>query len=168
MTSTADLHRAVSTIWNDSSLNNEFKSYWDEAKRDTFTVLHDGQAGPSQPFPYCVFSQSPGQTETKMSGKTSARREIRRLVLDFTVHARRYSYSPAKSAKMIASELIEEMMKVFGGHPTVLPRNLPALTNGYILQVTYVNDQAIRVDGQDDEYTWKLQYTFQLDVPVAA
>jgi len=167
MTSTADLHTAVTSIWNASTLNTEFNSYWTAAQRLGFAVLHDQLAGPLQPFPYCVFEQTQGDTETRMSSGVGnpGRREIRRVPWSFTVQTRKMS-GVALSAKAIAADLVDEIMKVFGGHPTAAPANFPDLTQGYILQCTYENELPIRIE--DDNFSWKLMYAFRLDVPVRA
>lgn len=160
----ADLHKAVVTAWNASTLDALFKAYWSSANQSEYVVLHDMEAAAAQPFPYCVFSSPEGRTTGKMSGSGTTRQEIREIPWEFHIFAREFS-SVAKSSKQIASELAEEIIKIFGGHPTSIPSTL-ALDNGNFLQSCYETDFGVRVG--DNEYKWIVKYTFTLDVMVAA
>lgn len=160
----ADLHKAVNAIWEPSGLDWEFKKYWPSSKRDEFPSLHDQEAGPSTPFPYCIFEQEPGSTAFRMSHTSSARKEIRDIEWQFRAHARAIA-DVSLSAKELAASLIDVIMQKFGGHPTETPHDL-TLDNGDHLLTQYVNDYGVRTG--DDEYSWILRYRFRLDVPVAA
>lgn len=161
----AELHQAIVTTWNASGLNAIFKTYWETTRTADYTVLNDQEAGPAQPFPYCVFQADQGNTTTKMSGRDNRKQrfEIRDVPVEFRVHTR--SMKSGLTAKKIAAILMEEVTKVFGGHPTVEPQEV-ALTNGAVLKATFGADVGIR-DG-DQNYKWHIRYTFTLDVPVAA
>lgn len=162
---TADLHTAITTAWNASTLNATFRDYWAVADTTEFPVLHDQQAGPAQPFPYCVYNMTEGSVVARMSGHTaSERHEIRAVPVEFRIYARAHA-SVDKSAKAIAAELAEAVLKVVGGHPTVAQTGAFTLSNGAVLHPSYDNDIGMR-DG-DEEYSWILRYTFTLDVPVA-
>ena len=69
------------------------------------------------------------------------------------------------SQKVVAATLSEEIMKVFGGHPTVRPTAL-TLSNGNHLLTTYQNDFGL-FEGED-EYSWTVNYLVKVDVPVQA
>ncbi len=88
--------------------------------------------------------------------------ENRDIPFVFTVHAR--SLTNGFTAKKIAALLIEEVIKVFGGHPTVEPQTV-TLDNGAVLQTTFMSDWPVREDAQN--YSWHVRYIFKVDVPVA-
>lgn len=160
----ADIHRAVNSLWNSSGLDDLFTALWPSDITDSeFQVLNDGEAGPAQPMPYCVFEQGAGSTTARMSSRGSVIREIRDIPWEFRVHARAVS-GDSRTAKEIAAYLIEEITKVYGGHPTDNPTAL-TLDNGNFLIAQYQNDYGIRTG--DDEHEWIVGYLFRVDVPVA-
>ena len=160
----ADLRKAINTVWDASSLNSLFTAYW-ESGVGSFIVLHDQEAVSGQPFPYCVFSVGPGTTLDRMSGcDGNTVMEVRDLPLRFTVHARRMT-AQSDSEDVIAASLLEEIIKVYGGHPDTPPTAL-TLDNGNHLITTYQNDFGIR--SGDDEYAWTVSYLLKVDVAVQA
>lgn len=161
----ADLHEAINKIWDESGLDTEFKNLWKRDVRDSqeFPTLHDQQAGPDQPFPYCVYEIRAGVTVSRMtSSSKTGRREIRDNIALFRIHAKEQDKT---SAKKIASDLLDSVLQVYGGHPTVSPRSLD-LNYGNFLLAQYQNDYGIRTGAE--EYQWILEYVMRLDVPVAA
>lgn len=160
----SDLHKAINTTWEASTLNASFQDLWDSGESSFNPALHDGEASPGQPFPYCVFEQSPGETQSRMTGHDSSEKhEIRDIPISFRIHARVLS-DDNRSAKEIAADMAELVMQVFGGHPTVSPDEL-TLENGSFLIAQYQTDYGVRSD--DDVYTWIINYIFRLDVPMA-
>jgi hypothetical protein len=160
----ADLHKAVSSIWDSSGLDAAFKALWASGVDSSeFVSLQEQEAVPKQPWPYCVFDQKVGTTAARMSSTGSFIREIRDVPWDFRVFAKEIS-GDSRTAKKIAADLAEEIMKVFGGHPTDGPSAL-SLDNGNFLQAEYVNEASIR-QGKN-EHQWIVSYNFKLDVPMA-
>ena len=162
MIGTADLNKAIATLWNSSSLDSLFTEYW-RGVRDTddFLVLNDAEAAPGSPLPYVVFTVSSPSVQTRMSGVARGKFHIRDTSLTFDIYAEQAS-NP-NSAKEIAAELAEEVMKVFGGHPTVEPQEME-LDNGHVLNVQYQQDYGERQG--DTAYHWIIEYTIKVDVPV--
>jgi len=158
----SDLHKAVTALWAGSGLDDEFNQHWDAAKRAVYPVLHDGEATPHQPFPYCVFMQSAGSTEARMSCTVGVNREVRDVPWTFRVHAKSIVGDP-RNAKGVAADLAELVMRVFGGHPSVAPSDLE-LENGNFLITQYLSDYGLRTG--DDEHLWVVNYSFRVDVPV--
>jgi len=160
--SSADLAKALNSVWDASGLNAKFKALWSSAT-DEFQVLNDQEAAPDQRWPYCVFEMSAGETTDRMSGQTNLSLwEIRDIPVVFTVQAKVVT-GDSRTAKGIAAYLAEEIMKVYGGHPTVHPTPL-TLDNGNFLITQYQSDMGVRTS--DDEYSWLLSYLFRLDIPV--
>jgi len=158
-----DIHKAIVRVWNQSGLYNHFRALWrEDASRQEFPVLHDQEATGEQPFPYCVMEQTVQTTIARMTKDWSSNWEIRDFSISFNVHARRIP-GVSRSAKDIAISLAEEIMKVFGGHPTVVPQQL-TLDNGNFLITQYQNDYGILLG--DDEYRWTVDYMIRVDVPV--
>lgn len=160
----ADLAKAVNAAWDASSLDSLFRALWaSSADASEFPVLHDQLAGGGQPFPYCVFEQSASSTSDKMSHDATTLQEIRDVPFNFRVHAREIG-SDSRSPKEIAAYLAEEVMKVFGAHPTQSPAAL-TLDHGNFLISIYENDYGLRTG--EDNYQWVVSYLFRVDVPVA-
>ncbi len=160
----ADLHKSINAVWDASNLDTIFQAYWRaSADPDEFIVFHDGEAEPGTPFPYCVYEISEGNTTCKMSGHTkNERHEIYQIPVKLKIHTRSIS---GRSAKDVAIELLEEVVKIFGGHPTVVGGTF-TLDNGTCIQTTYQNSFGEREGA--DEYIWHVMYDFLLDVPVAS
>lgn len=169
MSGSADLAKAINTVWDSSGLNAIFTALWPSGE-DNFPVLHDQEAAPGSPFPYCVMELSQPRTITRMSKTSTAKWEIRDVNCQFKVHARlkpdpdqASDPTDVRSPKEIASYLANEILKVFGGHPTQAP-TAPTLDNGNFLIAQYDTDYSTRTG--DDEYRWTISYNFRLDVPV--
>ena len=161
----AALHKAVVSVWNTYGLEWEFKKNWVASDRTEFPALHDGAAGPSQPFPYTVFEQSLGTVVTRMVGHdTTEKHEIHDVEWAFRVYTRQIA-GVGKSAKRIAIDLAEHVTMRYGGHPTAKPKSL-SMDQGDVLLVQYVNDFGVRLG--DEEHMWQINYLCRLDVPVAA
>lgn len=157
----ADVHKAVAALWESGGLNTLFQSYWAVADRSLHVSLNDAEATPGCPFPYCVFQGRAPNVAARMSGEGSSEKQH---VVDhpwtFEVYAKQTS---SQSAKQLAAELAEEIMKVFGGHPTTEPTDM-TLDNGNLLLCRYENDWGERQD--DEVHKWTVEYTIRTDVPV--
>lgn len=162
---TADLHAAIVEAWDAAGLDALFKALWpDSVEATDFPALHDQEATPGQPFPFCVLSETRGRTVARMSGGVDSLQEVRDVSVAFNIHARRMA-GDARSAKELAADLAEQVMMVFGGHPSVSPTARLELVNGNHLLTQYQTDYCVRV-GQDG-YQWVIEYVFRIDVPVA-
>ena len=162
---TADVHKAILAAWSASTLDASFKALWPAAAvAASYYVLHDQEAAPGQPMPYAVVDESVPAKVDRMSGGVNALREVRDVPIKFNVHATEAS-GDSRTAKEIAAAMAEEIMKVFGGHPTATPTGTITLDNGRHLITEVVNDYGIRMD-DDKFYQWVLDYIFRIDVPV--
>ena len=159
---TADLHKAINTVWNDNDLDDFFTEDWAVGQSTSYPVLNDQKASPGNPFPYCVLDQTTSRIVTRMSDDSGSKRYTISTDVTFKVHAKVIT-GDARSAKQIASDLAAEIMKIYGGHPTVQPQSLE-LDNGTVPNVQFDRDYGIRTG--DDEYQWNIHYRFLTDVPV--
>jgi hypothetical protein len=160
----SELHEAINTVWDNSTLDASFTTLWESGESDLHSVLHDGDAGPEQPFPYCVFEVGPATTQSRMSyDGTDAKRYVQDVPVSFTVYAGKES-GDGRTAKRIAADLAELVMKEFGGHPDTVPDAL-ALDNASHLNTQYQNDFGLRLE--DEVWSWRIDYLFTLDMPVA-
>jgi hypothetical protein len=158
----AAVHKAVASLWISSGLNTLFQAYWAVADRSLYTSLNDGEAAPGTPFPYAVFTARASNIKTRMSGDGAASKQhINDQPWTFEVYV---GPNGSYSAKEFASLMVEEVMKVFGGHPTQSPSAFPALDHGQVLIVQYQNDWGERED--DDVHKWTVEYNIRTDVPV--
>lgn len=159
----ADLWHGLNAAWDASTLDATFKALWPDPSDTDFEVLSDKEASPGQPFPYCVVEMAPPSKASRMSGGVDSLREIRDAQVTFNVHAAMRD-GDARAAKDIAAYLVEEITKVFGGHPTQAPSAAIALANGKLVETTYDTDYGVRTD--DDEYQWILRYNLRADAPI--
>jgi len=162
----ADLWKGITAAWDTAELDTKFSELWPSTTpTDTFDVLHEMEASPNQPFPYCVVEMEKPSVRGRMSGKTSTtKRETREAVVTFNIHT--YArQGDNRGAKEIAAYLAEEVMKVFGGHPTVQATGTITLDNGNHLITQFQTDYSVRTE--QEHYQWVLSYLFLVDVPVA-
>jgi hypothetical protein len=102
--------------------------------------------------------------QSRMSAGVNSQRHVRDLMVNFNIHATEVDGS-SQTAKEIAADLADEVMKVFGGHPTVSPTAEIDLDYGHHLITRYETDYGVRTG--DHEFQWVIQYIFRVDVPVA-
>ena len=161
----ADLHTAINTVWDASGLDAIFQALHNsDVTSSDWEILHDTQAAAGQPFPYCVYQLFTGSLTTQMSSmNVGFVRHIHDIVGEFRIHAKKTS-GDSRDAKQLAAYLMDEVKKIFGGHPTVSPSNL-VLANGNFLTTQYQSDLGVRTG--ESEYQWNITYRFRLDVPVA-
>lgn len=160
---TADLHKAIARVWAASTLNAQFQAL--RPTTDQNPVLCDGEAAPGQSLPYCVMEQEKGETVARMSGHSVLENhEYRDIPWEFRIYARSVD-GDSRSSKQIAADLAAEVLKVFGGHPTVPPTGVITLDSGEHVRTQYQHDTASRIG--DDEWMWTIRYEFEVDVPVA-
>lgn len=163
----ADIAQAINAVWDASTLDSLFMALWSDPTETEFSVLHDvgpiEKAGGAQPFPFCVFEMSPPLIRSTSVGDTNHVRRIMDVPINFRVHVRDIE-SDSRTAKEIAAYLAEEIMKVFGGHPTQAPTAL-TLINGNHLLTLYQNDYS--VPESDEHCQWIVSYLIRADVPEA-
>jgi hypothetical protein len=160
----ADLHKAIRKSWSDASLDDVFTTYWAAGETDLHTPYNDGMASPDCPLPYCIVNV--GATDivgrSSGSGTETGNRHQRDYPVEFKIYA---GATADKSSKQIASELADEIIQVFGGHPSVSPVTV-SLENGASLDsAQHISDFGLRVG--DEEYLWTVNYNFRTEVLVA-
>jgi hypothetical protein len=160
----ADILKAINSAWDASGLDAIFKALWPAADNQNNPVLHDTEASPKQPFPYCVMETGRPSTKGRMSYDSATKRELREVVVAFNIHAMVVT-GDTRSSKEIAAYLASEVMKVFGGHPSVAATQEIGLDNGGCLLVQCLMDYPICT--ALERYQWIISYLFRLDVPVA-
>jgi len=163
MSGSADVHIGFDSVWQASGLNTIFQAYWTTEEKTQYPVLHDAEAAAGQPWPYCVAHVGEGRVISRMTGEGVNRHEVREYTWGLHIFAREFD-SNAKSAKQIALELANEVMKIFGGHPTVAPTAI-TIGTGNFLQAQYQRDFGTRLG--DSQHQWTIDYNFTVDVPVA-
>lgn len=157
----AQLHEALITLWNASGLNALFEAFWTAAQIVDHVVLNENQASPGNAFPYCIYNITAATTISRDSGHDSVEKhEIRDTPLEFRIHAQS---SGGLTAKRIAADLAEEVIKIFGGHPTVAPTAM-TLTNGGVIFNQYQNDFGL--PDEDDNHLWMINYIPRIDTPM--
>jgi hypothetical protein len=163
----ADLDKAIVAAWDAGGLNAVHTQYWSSDDAAAYPVLHDMEATPGQPFPYTVFEHSPGDITDRMSGHSlTEKHAINDVPVSFRIHADQLpAGNQTKTAKELAAEVAEEIMKVYGGHPTVSPTGVIELDNGSHLITQYQTDYGVRTE--DEVFMWVVSYIFRLDVPIA-
>ena len=157
----AQLEEGLVALWNSSGLNALFQAFWTATQILANPVLHDTEASPGQAFPYCVYNVTTPTTISRDSGHDSIEKhEIRDTPIEFRIHAQS---SGGLSAKRIAADMANEVIKIFGGHPSVSPTAM-TLTDGGVMLNQYQNDFGLRTE--DDNHLWMINYLAKLDVPM--
>lgn len=154
---TARLEAAIVEVWRASILEAAFKAYWNESQKGRYPVLHDQEAGPQQPWPYCVYLLPASVPTVRMAGKkqeVDAIREIRDTKIEFHVFARS---TGSTSGKELAAALAAQVREVFGGSPTVAPTAVPG---AFLCQP----GDELGVRQGPDEYKWLVKYTIRTDL----
>lgn len=167
----ADLWSAIYAAWQAGGLDTLFRARWFTMGKSNidYLTLNDGDDGPQPPLPYCVAELSSSSIKTRMSWvgprtngvNTFPGREFRDAMLTLNIHTGPYGSS---SAKATAAYLVEEVMKVFGGHPSVSPGSM-SLSNGSVLLCQFQSDSLEREP--QNKYRGMLIYRLLTDVPVA-
>ena len=160
----AQLHKAVADVWaEEPSLDDVFTRFWTEDEVTYNEPLNDGDAGTEPPFPYCVFTQQPPDTAVRMSGSGTGKFLVQDVPWTFKVYAQNEG---SQTAKEVAADVAERILKRFGGHPTEKDGEDPVIANGEVLDASFVRDYGVRVG--DNEYMWTIEYSFKIDMPIAA
>lgn len=161
----ADFCTALETAWNTSGLNAKFQVLWDSSyTASDFTVYQQQEASPGQPFPYCIAEVGTVRATGRMSRSAASKWELKDVSVVFNIHTEKNA-SDIRSAKQLAAYLAEEVLKVFGGHPTVSPSTSElSLSNGGHIITQLAGESSERTDL--NRHVWKLEYLFRLDVPV--
>lgn len=146
---TFDVAQAVPALWASSGLDEYFTEYWTNDQKADFLVLGDEEASPDQPWPYCVFESVASVTQRRSSASTAQknRQEQNEDTLRFHVFAKDTN---EKSGKLICSELVDQILKVFGGDPETIHRDIP-LQNGTVINQEY-NQTILQKEGEEN---WK-------------
>ena len=152
---TADLHKAIFAAWAASPLPAAFIALGGEEP-----TLQEIGATPGQSCPYCVVEHRASPIQTRMTVGLHQQHWIRNASTTFRVFAKEL---PPDDAKTVALGLAAELMKVFGGHPSVQATATMTLDEGNCLITRYMDDRGIRTN--DEEYEWSIDYDFLLDVP---
>lgn len=162
MSGSADLHKAIASLWISSGLHALFQAKWNEADRSIYATLNDAKAAPGTPFPYVVFEATQPSIDARMSGSGRQKYHVDDQTWTFSVYA---IPEGSKSSKVVASELGDEILKVFGGHSTEEPQaNGMELNNGRVLLVQYQYDHFERQ--ADNVWKWSVEYKIKTDKPV--
>lgn len=138
---------------------------WNAQLSDVLPALEDTEKAPGSDFPYAVLvlADQP-EIVTRMSGHAHTEKHyIYAVPFEFQIYTRS-EVGDAKSAKRKAAELMERVLKAFGGHPTTPPATISVPT-GRHLNTQLIREFGVRED--DLIYQWKIQYLFTIDMPVA-
>lgn len=175
----ADIRRSLITLWNENDLDSGFKEWWLDSEKEDFTVFFTDVASPHQPSPYCVLHFKEAVKSVLMTSNPNFR-EVREVQVGFRAYSDNIPIRDtpvedgllgdiigSESAGSVLSSQIEEIMKVFGGHPTVSPQ-IPVLSNGNTLQLQYLNDffRKTKASESDKSGVWELNYEVMVDVPM--
>lgn len=157
---TASLQKGLVAAWNASTLNSKFT-----ALGGSTPVLFDTEGEPGRGYPYCILREaSPSIVGRMSSNADSGKRLVIEISQTLDVFAGIVT-GDSRTAKQIAAYLAEEVMKVFGGHPSVARSAVISLDYGNHLNTQYTGDFGIPLSA--DEHQWRIDYNFLVDVPEA-
>ncbi len=150
------LHAALIERWEDAELDIEFRAFWPVPTETRYNPLHDTEARPTPPGPYCVYDIAEGDIEGHDSGKQGdTENAMERIPVEFHVYAKS---SSTRSGKAIARDLARKVAAAFD--PGNLFGALPILDDAH--HTTHRGSDFPVRDG-DKEWKWVLKYDFVLD-----
>lgn len=136
---------AVILAWEDAQLSDLFKLNRALANRNSEKdVLHERDAEPLTPFPYCVWSQAQGNRAEHMSYSDESSRRTANTFWQFKVHAQ---------TKVLAADLADKIMETFDTKRLCLPTTEG---DGSGLVMRHLNE--FHTPMGDDEYLWNINY----------
>lgn len=130
---------AVVAAWDAAGIDALFLAQRQAGQNQNDQVLHDTQAKPSTPFPYCVLTQERiGGVQIRMTAGGGTE-EVRITRFTFTVHA---------ASKPIANQLAEKIVLA-----------MQSVGSGCVFQPLHVDDMGWQ-EGEE-EWAWIVIYDFK-------
>jgi len=150
------LHEAVVCRWEDANLDITFRSYWPVTTETRYNPLHDTEARPTPPGPYCEYEINEGTIDGHNSGKAADEEgQYVRIPVEFRIHAKSTS---TRSGKAIARDLAKKVAEAFD--PGNLFGPLPIKDDAH--HTTHRGTDFPIREG-DTEWSWTLQYDIVLE-----
>ena len=150
------LHEAIVCRWEDADLDDDFRSYWPVTTETRSSPLHDTEARPTPPGPYCVYEATEGNIDFHDSGtQPLAEGQQQTVPVDFRIHAKN---TATQSAKIICRDLAKKVAAAYD--PGNLFGPLPIRDDAHF---TTFRGADFSVREGDTEWMWVLQYEFVLD-----
>lgn len=150
------LDQAIEKRWYDRNLDERFKAEWPDPTNNRYETIHDQEARPTPPGPYCVYTINPPAIVGHSTGSDEIHEEIQYLefVVEFVIHA---ANKPGRSAKKIAVDLAKH---VADAYDPKRPLVYPELDIG---EIYTIRDADFQTREGDAEWSWTLRYRFMLD-----
>jgi hypothetical protein len=153
------LDEAVKNRWDDYALDDEFKDYWTVGDETRYFVLHDQEANPNPPGPYCVFEKDlVGEPERMTGSGTDAlttEKQTETYLVSLTIHAKDDDGSTSLSAKDICIALAKLVATAFN--------DMSALDISPDAHVLTLPQPGFGTKEGDREYAWTLQYLITIE-----
>jgi len=150
------LDEAITKRWDEDALEDEFKAEWRNTKDTNYPVLHDGEARPTPPGPYCVFEKDIPVILGHMSGadviRSDTENQLQEIGFQFTIHAKS---TATESGKVICIRLAKKVAAAFD------PDRPLDFEDDYFVVAKRGPDFSAR-EG-DTEWAWVLQYEATID-----
>lgn len=157
-----DLHRAIEKDWDGSAIQELLHTYWAAGQASSYLGLCEVEAQPGSPKPYVVYTIPTGESRTRMSDfGVKDKREIRQNTIVFDVYA---AQTAAKSAKEVAGEVHEAVLRHYGGHPDEGPLHQLSMQSACIVNLMLTNEFGVQVD--TEVYRVSIEYVIQYDTRV--
>jgi hypothetical protein len=155
-----DIHRSIIAVWDSHDIGDFYRDRWASSDRTRYLTITEGEADAKQPWPFCVFDAGSFPVDARSSGSAAYQiREYGSIPVVFNVHAKN---TTTETGKAIAADLAEEIVKRYGGHPTVRPSRLK-LTHGGVIHMQLQSSKGVRTG--DTEYQWVVEYSLKTDIP---
>lgn len=150
------LDEAIVHRWDDADLDEEFRALWPVTTETRYGTLHDTEARPTPPGPYCVYELLEGSIDSRDSGKFGdTENHLINIPLQFRIHAKSTGTS---SGKIIARDLAKKVAEAFDAGNLFGPL---AISPDAHFSTMRESDFSVR--GDDTEWNWVLQYDVILD-----
>jgi hypothetical protein len=107
------IHQAISARWDAGSLDDVFKSFWNDPTDTDFEVLYEGEAADGAPHPYAVYSvDEPEKLHGSGGVESDQIVEVLSYRVTFELHAAQIA-ARNMTAKAVAIELAKRVARSF-------------------------------------------------------
>ena len=150
------LDAAIVHRWDDADLDEVFRAFWPVTTETRYGTLHDDEARPTPPGPYCVYELAEGSIDERSSGKFGdTENHLIRIPLEFRIHAKS---TASRSGKSIVQELAKKVAESYDAGNTFGPLAIDPDSH-----FTTMRESDFSVRLGDTEWSWVLQYDVILD-----
>lgn len=152
---TWNVDKAIVSHWDASGLDAQFRRFWSGRGVTEYPVLHDREARPQPPGPYCVFEIDQATIDHHSTGPPGdnphLEHQVLRVPLQFTIHA---IGDAATSGKKVAVTLASRVADAYDDARLDLSEDS---------QVALIKEPDFGAREGDEHWMWVVPYTLVMN-----